>query len=79
MTTKESKSLLEFAQGDRHDSAWLMRQPEAPDIIEGYHAGVKVTTIRRWLIRERGYTDNQLPSADLMGRYLRNNHPRDDA
>lgn len=78
MTPKESKGLLEFAQGDKHDSAWLMRQSEAADIIEGYHAGVRVTTIRLWLIRERGYADAQLPSADLLGRYLRNNYPRDD-
>lgn len=78
MTTEKPKSLLEFAAGDKHASAWLLRQPEASSIVAGYHQGVRVTTIRLWLIREMGYTDKQLPSADQLGRYLRNNHPKDD-
>ena len=73
------KSLLEFATGDRRDIAWLTQRPEWPDCVAGYKDGVRPYTIRNWLVRECGYNDKQLPSADTIARELRNNHERDTA
>lgn len=74
MTTESPKSLLEFANTDRRPIEWLTEQEVWPEVVAGYRDGVKVTTIRLWLVRERGFTDKQLPSADSMRRYLSNNH-----
>lgn len=79
MTAEAPKSLIEFATSDRRDVAWLTQQEVWPEVVAGYQDGVKTTTIRLWLVRERGFSDKQLPSADAMARYLRNNHPREDA
>jgi hypothetical protein len=72
------KSLIEFATSDRRDVAWLTKQEVWPEVVAGYQDGIVTPTIRLWLIRERGFSDKQLPSGDAIARYLRNNHPRDD-
>jgi hypothetical protein len=72
------KSLTEFATSDRRDVAWLAKQEVWSEVVAGYRDGVQCSTIRLWLIRERGYNDKQLPSAESIARHLRNNHPRDD-
>ena len=78
--TAESKprSLQEFAANDRHDVPWLARQGIWPAVVDGYHEGIRVTTIRQWLLRECGFADKALPSAERLQRYLRANHPKDD-
>jgi hypothetical protein len=79
MTTEGApKSLIEFATTDRRDVTWLAQQDVWPEVVAGYRDGVKVTTIRLWLVRERGFHDKQLPSPETLARYLRNNYPRDD-
>ena len=80
MTTEHKpKTLAEFANNDRRDVGWLEQQPIWPDVVEGYRQGVKVTTIRRWLVSEHGFTDKQLPSPETIARHLRYNYSRDDA
>ena len=78
MASETPKSLLDFATTDRRDVAWLSEQAVWPECVDGYHDGVKVTTIRQWLIRERGFSDKQLPSAETMARHLRNNFPKEE-
>ena len=78
MTTQSTpKTLAEFANNDRRDLSWLDQQPIWPDVVAGYHQGIKVTTIRRWLVAEHGFTDKQLPSAESIARHLRYNYPKD--
>ena len=76
--TTEPKSLREFAANDRHDVPWLAKQDIWPAVVDGYHEGIRVTTIRQWLLRECGFADKALPSAERLQRYLRANHPKDD-
>ena len=78
MTIENPKSLREFAGNDRHDVQWLARQPIWPSVVDGYQDGIRATTIRQWLVRECGFADKALPSADSIQRYLRTNHPKDD-
>lgn len=80
MTTEPNtaKTLLEFATSDRRTMDWVAAQAVWPEVVQGYHDGVRATTIRAWLIREKGFTDKQLPSGDSFARFLRNNHPKDD-
>ena len=80
MTTESTpKSLQEFANTDRRDVKWLEEQPIWPEVVEGYRSGLKVTTIHRWLIKEHGYTQQQLPSPETMSRHLRYNYTKDNA
>jgi hypothetical protein len=66
------KSLEEFAASvDRRTMAWLEQQPEWDELVAGYRNGIKCTTLRAWLVRERGYSDKQLPSAESISRTLR--------
>ena len=69
-------SLVEFAGDVRRDVAWLTERQEWDEIVTGYQSGIGVDTIRRWLIRDCGYADKQLPACESIRRYLRNNHSR---
>lgn len=72
----KTSSLAAFAGDMKRDMDWLSQQPEWDELLEGYQAGINPATIRRWLIREKGYSDKALPSQESIGRYLRNNHAR---
>jgi hypothetical protein len=71
-------SLAAFAGDLKRSVQWLAEQEVWPEVIEGYHSGIGGATIRRWLIRERDFTDKQLPSPEAISRYLRNNHAREE-
>jgi len=76
MDKEAPTSLAAFAGDVKMTAAQLAEKPEWTEVVEGYQAGIAPTTIRRWLVREKGYADKALPSAESIGKYLRNNHAR---
>ncbi len=76
MSKEVPASLAAFAGDVKHNVQWLAEQPAWPEVVAGYHAGIQVTVIRRWLVVEKGYADKATPSVAAIGRYLRDNHSR---
>lgn len=78
-TTKkpgEGLSLKDFAGDPRLDCGALAKEPLWAEVVEGYHRGIRPSVIRRWLIAEKGYKPEQLPTPETLAKYLRDRHSR---